>query len=571
MKGYGLSVFKGGTVERFDVEVIGIQRDVAPDRARIYVRVSGKGLEETGVAAGMSGSPVYLDGKLAGAIAVGWGFSKTPIGGVTPIEAMLAIEREAPSAATVPVPARRTTLPAWAPSVPDETDAEKLARLRPASASLVGDARAAGRAASLLGSVAQGVPAPTIEQFGPALAGLGIARPLAAPAAAPASPSSVPRPLEAGASIAAFLVNGDVQLAAVGTVTHVFPDGRFLAFGHPFLDSGDVDLPVARAEVLTVLPSYYQSFKVSAPLSVEFRLTRDRDAGVAGRSDGVARTVPVSFRYEDGDTGKGRSFSFRVAHHPRILPALLGVTADAALRSADQVPTDRTLRYSIRLRTASGPIEWSDSASGPKAREIALLSSVLLAQTVVDNDFGDPGLQGIDLEFRSVSGERRLRIAEASVSSRKVAPGSALTVAVRLEGRREAGVTRLVKLTVPEETPEGRAVVLVADGSAATAARLGADPAEARSLDDLRRYLASISPSSRLSAFVLVPSRGAVTGNRTLSSVPPSLAGLLAGRRGSGGAGGDVDERIVAEAGESLDLPVTGSLRIEIQVERTRN
>jgi hypothetical protein len=571
MKGYGLSVFQGGTVERFDVEVIGVQRDVAPDRARIYVRVSGKGLEESGVAAGMSGSPVYLDGRLAGAVAVGWGFSKTPIGGVTPIEAMLGIEREPAGASTIPLPARRAALSSWTPLQPGESEAERLVRLRTAAAPILGEERVASRPDSLLGSAAQGFPAATLERFGPALAGLGVARPVAAPAAGPSSPSSDRDPLEPGASIAAFLVNGDFQLAAVGTVTHVFPDGRFLAFGHPFLDVGDVDLPVARAEVLTILPSFYQSFKVTAPQSVRFRLTRDRDTGVAGRSDGEARTVPVTFRYEDGDTGKTTSYAFRLARHPRLLPSLLGLTADAALRSADQTPADRTLRYMVRLRTAAGPVEWAETSSGPKAREIALLSSVLLTQTVADNDFGDPGLAGIDLEFRSVSGDRRLRIAEASVSARKVAPGSTLTVAVRLSGRREDDVTRLVKLRVPKEAPEGKAVVLVADGSSATAVRMGANPAEPRSLDDLKRFLASISPANRLTTFLVVPSRGAVTGNRTLSSVPPSLAGLLAGRRGSDGAAGEVDARIVAETGELLDLPVAGSMRIEIEIERPRS
>src|SRR5450759_760285 len=112
MKGYGLSVFRGGTVERFGVEVIGVQTDVAPDRARIYVKISGQGLEESGVAAGMSGSPVYLDGRLAGALAVGWGFSKSPIGGVTPIEAMLAIERQSAGGTPAPTGGRRVPLSA---------------------------------------------------------------------------------------------------------------------------------------------------------------------------------------------------------------------------------------------------------------------------------------------------------------------------------------------------------------------------------------------------------------------------------------------------------------------------
>lgn len=573
MKGYGLSVFRGGTVERFGVEVIGVQTDVAPDRARIYVKVSGQGLEESGVAAGMSGSPVYLDGRLAGALAVGWGFSKSPIGGVTPIEAMLAIERQPAGGTLARKGGRRIALSAWLPRGPDESEAERFLRLQAATAPLLSDDGPVGSEGGLLGSIAGGFPAATIERFGSALSRMGIGRALAAPAL-PAPSASSPaaiEPLTPGASIAALLVSGDFQLAAIGTVTHVFADGRFLAFGHPFLDFGDVDVPVAKADVLTVLPSYLQSFKVAVPLSAAYRLTRDRDSGVAGRSDGVSRTFPVAFRFEDGDTGRRREFSFRVATNPRILPTLLALTADAALRSVDQTPPDRTLRYRIRLQTARGPIEWSDTASGPKAREIALLSAVLLATTVADNEFGDPELQGVEMDFRSVSGERRLRIVEAAVPARKVAPGGTVKVSIRLSGRREGETTRLLTLQLPRETPEGKAVVVVADGSNATAIRAGMDPAEPRSFEDLRRFLRSIAPASRISAFLVVPARGVVTGNRTLSSLPPSVVGLLAAHRLGEPSGRDVEGRIVCESGETLDSPVSGMVRIEIEVEKPRS
>jgi SpoIVB peptidase S55 len=573
MKGYGLSVFRGGTVERFGVEVIGVQRDVAPDRARIYVKVSGQGLEESGVAAGMSGSPIYLDGRLAGAIAMGWGFSKSPIGGVTPIEAMLEIERQAAGGTPSPHGGRRVALSAWLPRRTDESEAERFSRLQGATAPLLSEDGSIGSEGGLLGSVAGGFPAATIERFGAALSRIGIGRALSAPALpAPSAPSQAAvEPLVPGSSIAALLVSGDLQLAAVGTVTHVFPDGRFLAFGHPFLDFGDVDLPVAKADVLAVLPSYLQSFKVAVPLSAAYRLTRDRDAGVAGRSDGVSRTLPVAFRFEDGDTGVRREFSFRVATHPRILPTLLAITADAALRTVDQTPPDRTLRYGIRLQTAHGPIEWSDTASGPKAREIALLSAALLATTVTDNEFGDPGLEGVEMDFQSVSGERRLRIVEAAVPARKVAPGGTVTVSIRLSGRREEDVTQLLKLQLPRETPEGKAVIVVADGSNATAIRTAMNPAEPRSFEDLRRFLRSISPASRISAFVVVPSHGAVTGSRTFSPLPPSVASLLAARRSGEPSGGDVEGRILCESGETLELPVSGMVRIEIEVEKPRS
>lgn len=572
MKGYGLSVFAGTAVERFDVEVLGVVPRAAADRAQIVVRVSGKGLEESGIVAGMSGSPVYLEGKLAGAIASGWGFSKSPIGGVTPIESMLRIdEPDAPGARGAPRAGR--PLATGFARLPAEDDEPWRERLESLFEALLPPAPPAG-GAGLLAPLVRGFPAASSSRLDSLLPRLGLplaASGTAAPAArtAPPAPAPASGPLAGGSSIIALLVDGDVQLGATGTVTYAGSDGRFLAFGHPFLGFGELELPVAEAPIVTTLPNLFQSFKIGYPSTPAYRLVRDRDAGVAGRTDGTAPTLPLTVRVETPGA-EPTTFSFRLASHPRLVPALLLLSADGALSAADPTPRERTLLFRVSLATSAGEIAYEDRSSGPRAKETALLTAAVLAGTVLDNELEDPKVTAITLAVSSQPGERRLKLVDASLASRKVAPGGTIAVAVRLASRRGEESIRVVRLDVPRETPEGRATLLLADGSVATSTRLGLAPPEPRTLADLKRWTDSLTPTDRLVAALLVPSRGLATGSRTLTSLPPTFAALLGGARASGEGSAGADSRIVAEKVETLDRPLTGSLRLELEIERPR-
>jgi hypothetical protein len=594
MKGYGLTVVSGESIERFDVEVVGVIPNSSFGRATIVVRVSGLGLEQSGIVAGMSGSPVYLDGKLAGAIASGWAFSKSPIGGVTPIESMLTIEPEgAPSLPPTPgpIPARESpsgkkatagTRPAALthslgalPGVFSLSEEDRLRELQKLFADMQPSPVAAGGSSLLAPSLA-GFPAETLGRFQESLTRLGLpvtASTALGAASAPAASSRVAPagPLTGGSAISALLVDGDLQLGVTGTVTRVGKDGRFVAFGHPFLGWGDLDLPVAPARVLTVLPNVFQSFKLGYPLAPAYRLTKDRDTGVAGRTDRVAPMVPVKFRFES-ETGDVRTLSWSVAPHPKLLPILLALSCDAALTTSDPSPRERTLHMRLAFDTAGGTIAYEDEVSGFRAKELALMSAATLAGAIADNDLEEPKLSGVELSFRSGSGERRLRLADAALASRKVAPGETLVATVRLADRRGAETTRVVKIKVPREAPEGRAVLVVADGTAASAMRFGLEPAEPRTLDELRKMIARLVPSDRLVAALVVPARGAATGSATLTALPPTAAVLLAeGANGAEGASQTVSARLLAEEILTLDRPLHGSIRLELEIERPRS
>ena len=580
MKGYGLTVVRGSAVERFDVEVVGVLRNVGVGRSIILAELSGLGLEDSGVVAGMSGSPVYLDGRLAGAIASGWGFSKKALAGVTPIEAMLQIVPEKPSAAPGSSPraggptiAERAAFFARLAGAPEADRLEALRR------ELLGSlpARPGGPAqgATLLAFQASGLPPATLEAFREPFSRLGMSEAnLAllgtAPQVAGKTPPSPSPALAPGASLTAYLVRGDLQLGATGTVTEVFPDGRFVAFGHPFLGAGEIELPAAPGEVVTVVSSLFQSFKLANGGEPRFRLTHDRETGVGGRTDRSGAGIPVTVSVE-ADGRPPREFHFEVASYPKLMPTLAALVADAAMTAGDPTPRERVLAFRLALDTAVGEVAYEDVATGSRAKEAAVLSTAALAAAVADNDLGDPGIRAVRLRFASTTMERRLRLVDAAPASRKVAPGETLAVAIRLADRRGSESVRVVRLKVPAETPEGRATLVVSDGSTATALRQQLDPSEPATLKDFAEFVGKIVPGNRLQAGLLVATRGAATKSATLDALPPTALALLSGAREQGEAGiADVESRLVCEEIVSFDRPVSGAVRIDVDVERAR-
>ncbi len=578
MKGYGLTVVRGHDVERFDVEVLGVVKNVVVGRSMILVSLSGLDLAETGIAAGMSGSPVYLEGRLAGAVAYGWGFSRKAIAGVTPIGAMDSIVPEKPllggtSRTAGPPIADHAAFFARLAALPEEP---RLGELRRAMLESLPSAPAyPSEGSTLLSFQGTGLPAATVAAFRTPLSRLGASEANltlmgATSPAAIGTASGTPATLVPGGSVTAYLVRGDLQLGATGTVTEVYPDGRFVAFGHGFLAAGEIDLPVASAEVVAIIPTLQQSFKVANGGEPRYRLTNDRDSGVGGRTDRTAPTIPISVVVE-GDGRPAREFRYEAASHPKLFPLLAGLVADASMTAADPTPRDKLLAFRVALDTASGEVSYEDVATGPRAKEAAVLSTVALAAAVADNDLGDPGIRGIRLRFGSSTQERRLRILEAAPASRKVAPGETLVVAIRLADRRGEESVRIVRLAVPTGTPEGRATLVVSDGSNATALRQLLDPSEPRTVGEFATFLSRIVPGNRLFAGLLVATRGAATRSATLDALPPTALALLAGAREQGETGiADVEARLVSEEIVTFDRPVSGSVRIDVDIERAR-
>ncbi|MEZ5331614.1 MAG: hypothetical protein R2991_06085 [Thermoanaerobaculia bacterium] len=291
LQGTGLSVFRGDTPEPFGVEVLGVWRDVSPGSSYILARLTGQGLDTSGVIAGMSGSPVYVGDRLLGAVAFSWPYAQEPIAGITPIETMRQLDSAeplAPVAAPVPPPAIGLLT---GDRLPESLLLDALGGLtaRPLQ----------GGSSGLLWS---------LSGFGEWSRDL-LARGLqGGVAAAGRADDSGAGDLEAGDAVAAVLVDGDLRLAATGTVTERSAD-RILAFGHPFLGLGDLRVPMARAEVVTVVPSRAVSFKLANTGDVVGAFDLDRSPGIRGRIGLTAPTIPVTVSIRGS---RQRDFSLRV-------------------------------------------------------------------------------------------------------------------------------------------------------------------------------------------------------------------------------------------------------------------
>ncbi|HYO75586.1 MAG TPA: SpoIVB peptidase S55 domain-containing protein, partial [Thermoanaerobaculia bacterium] len=260
MKGYGLTVFEGTTIEKFDVEILGVLNNIGPDQSLILAKVDHPVVARAGVIAGMSGSPVFIDGKVSGALAYAWQFAKEPVAGITPIDEMLKLsQRVAPAGASPAGAAPRMTaiemLSSFARSQPEAAFNKLMANNATPVSSISGAKRIALPLS--LGSFS----ADTLQRFTPQLEQLGF---VAVPAGAASSSTtkSAKTTFELGDPIGAVLLSGDFNVASSGTVSYV--DGKNIyAFGHPFLDMGEINFPMATSEVVTVMPSVASSFKFS--------------------------------------------------------------------------------------------------------------------------------------------------------------------------------------------------------------------------------------------------------------------------------------------------------------------
>ena len=331
MRGVAYTVFQGVKPEPMDVEVLGVLHNVnGPKGDIILVRLHGQKPEYTGVVAGMSGSPVYLDGKLAGALAFRIGeFSKEPIAGVTPIADMLEInaldksptEEASASKPAITNAAGKTAAPGVGSSIPGSV--ESFAQfLKPIDAPLVFN----------------GFSEDAVRQFAPQFAAAGIVPVMGAGSV---SEAKQPEPLEPGSAVSAILVRGDMDIAATCTVTYIDPQ-RLLACGHPLLQFGSVDLPMNKAEVLATLPSPLNAFKIVNTTERAGVFVQDRHTGILGVFGKQPDMIPVTLTIHGGSSTK--EFHYEVLNNPRLSPVAMMATVFNALHGVNEYGEEITYR-----------------------------------------------------------------------------------------------------------------------------------------------------------------------------------------------------------------------------------
>lgn len=561
MKGYGLSDLGDGKgVQRFDVEIVGLLKSYAPKQDLILARIHNEAIERSGVIAGMSGSPIYVGGRLIGALAYGWPFARDPICGITPIQSMLDI-RKAPAGPPVPIGGAAAGTAAFLGAFRDGKFQKPFdallqsLRAEPAANSMA----ALPLPVSLGGAVGSAdVFARVAQAANWMVAPSGGSASRAIPAAGPAAAT-----LQPGSAVAAVLLSGDMVLSATGTVTWV-DESSVLAFGHPFLSMGPVDMPMASADILTVLPSLYRSFKFSTTGDVLGSVSQDRSTGILGSFGKPATMVPVTIRMTSENLAP-QTFHFEVVHNSMLTPILLAVAIDNVLTTLEKRAGERTIVWKSAIETSDRTVHWDSVFSGLTAREEAVASLALLTNYLMANEFRDLSIRGVEVEIAHSDRLQNARIVHVEAQKDKVHPGESVPVWVDLEDFR-AGLRRVVMTArVPGDAPPGPLTVFVGDGNAATAYDLALYPPDPHSLDQVLDFLARVRPPNTLNLLAYRTAAGAVVNGAPLAALPPTRAALLRDRGPGDGSPDLAYLRLQAESVEQ-PVPVSGSARLILEV-----
>lgn len=533
MQGFGLTVFQGTVVDTFAVTVIGVQKNVRAAGSLLLIEVSGHGLEESSIAQGMSGSPIFLDGRFAGALAFGWGGALRPIAGVTPAAEMLALPTDVPQVAR---PRGQMTVIDTADLVPHARGMSALAQEiwgqdagAPPAASEAdhrgGDWPDPQRmwlhlARQLAGSFPQLDVSPDQWLF----QSLGAA----AGGSTTANPAREEAPLRPGSACAVPLVIGDASLGAIGTVTWVDGD-KVLMMGHPFMQRGPVNMPLATARVLTIFPSREMSFKMGSIGQVVGAVHYDLRAGLSGRIGPVPRMVPVSVVVAGRS---GRTYHFEVVDDPFLTPTLVFWSLYNALLVTGDDASQQTVRYEMETvwsgdsSLAGAPLQTSGIATGPQgaaglAREVMSPLSILL-----NNSYAEVHLQEVRLKLTRTRPVMSARVVGLTSPQTVVRPGQKVIFQAEIEpfqGQRE---TLAFPVTIPVQMGPGRYRVVVASAADlfALESRRAAGRFEPSNLPDILEILRSSRGRDELVLAIFAPGRAMILQGQELRNLPHSVA-----------------------------------------------
>lgn len=581
MTGVGRTVFEGTELQDFKVHILGVLRNVqGPRRNLILAKLEGGPLADTGVAAGMSGSPVYIDGRLVGAVSYSIGsFPKDAIAGITPIAEMkdatemsrragtrqariqlpltperLAAALTASYRAIAPFAARPSDVQVTGMAA--ETGAQLGALLRPIATPLVMSGFEPGATDFLAGAFRD-------AGFQPVMGG-------AASAQVASELAAMKGPLREGDAVGVSLVGGDLEMGATGTITHIDGD-RIYAFGHPFFNLGPAEMPMTRAYVYAMLPSLASSFKISSMGDVIGTMQQDRATAISGTLGPGPRVIPVTVTLQssriDG-AAANRTFNLRLANDQVFTPLLAYVALANTITSYERQFGDATFSVKSRARIKGHDdllledVFTGDNATLATATAIAGPLTMLLG-----NDLEPITLDGMDVTIQATEASRTVRIERVWLD--EVRPRAGRTVPLKILTRSYRGEEKIstVPIAIPANV-SGPLSLLVTDGRQLNAIeqRDLQRSVQPQSVEQMIRVLNDTHRGNRIYVRLLNGTPGAVVNGEALTALPPSVLAVLE----SGSNGGSYTPLRNASVGEwelPMDSAVTGSRVLAIEVE----
>jgi hypothetical protein len=575
MKGVARTVFSGTEPEEFGVEILGVLPGFpGPRQSAIIARLSGANAERTGVFGGMSGSPVYIDGRLVGAIAFSFPFSKEPIAGITPIKQMIDLfergsdrnTREASEPRTFSF--RELASTDWKPNLP-----------KPAvtGSPLIASVSVNSPLVSLLGQQFQPIATPVV--FGgvspEALAlyatqlqsnGLMPVSGVGGAAAITALAPVTEKTLAPGTSVSVQLVRGDYSIAASGTVT--FRDGnRIYAFGHPFLSLGSSDMPMTESSVVTVIPNTNNSFKLAVPGQMVGSISQDRASGIYGQLGQAPKMIPVRINLH---TSRDRTdtYSYEVANDSFLTPLLLNLTIFSTITSSERSVGEATISVSGKINVVGQePIMVDRRFSAANAPMLAAGSIAVPVNALLSSGFENVQIGGITLDINS--SETKYAASLERIALDRTEAGRGETVEIQAYVRTESGkqFVQRIPVQIPRDVPLGQLLVFVGDGGALQQGS-AAQAFVPQDLSQLVGAINKVKKSDRLYVKLFRITSGAVIGTSELPNLPPSVIATLNSDRTSGGYTPTVLSPIYEKELAPAEFVISGQQMIGIDVIR---
>ena len=531
LKGIGRTVFEGDKVEEFQVEFLGVLKNaLAPKRDVILARLSGGPLENTGVIAGMSGSPVYVDGKLVGAVALSFPFAKEPLAGITPIEQMLQVVPE-PAATPAPAAAGLSFKVARIPGssgegrlIPDEENGPPNWRtLLPATS---GTNEFSG---SYLPIRFGGFASEVVQAHASIFHQLGFEPMEGGALSGGQTPGLTAKNLVPGSMISLLLVRGDLNLNVDCTVTYRKGDS-LLACGHRFMLTGPAKIPFAQSRVLVTVPNLSSSFKLNAPGPLAGTITQDRFGGIYGVVGETAPQIPVHIRV-DSTLNTVTDYNFEMLQEPFLSPFLLNIAVVSTLSATERMVGPSTLELKGKIRLANGEaVEVEDVVSGDSNTPNAAALSVSAPLTyLLSSAFPDLRVEGIDLSVVSRNEKRVATLEQVWSSKSEVSPGDRIELTAVLRTTSGEAVIQKIPVEIPESVSDKNLSLVVGSGSTINLLQGRFSPLmmTPRDLRQLVRALNRTRRNNRLYALLMTPQRSFVIQAEEYPSPPPSLVQTL--------------------------------------------
>jgi hypothetical protein len=556
MKAVAYTVFEGTKIEPMDVDIMGLLPNMAGPQSDVIVcRLRGKKPEYTGVVAGMSGSPVYIDGKLIGALAYRLGtFTKEPICGITPIEQMLEISEMdqslTPTARVSPTPSpvSRTSV-GGQPESFGSPDLQSYAQyLKPIEAPFV----------------FSGFTEDTLRQFGPMFSQIGL---MPVMGAGGSSKEKQPEPIEPGSAVSAQLVSGDLDIAGTCTVTYMDAE-RLLACGHPLLQYGKVAMPMTKAYIVATVASDFNAYKIANTTEQIGTFVQDRHTGILGRFNEAPEMIPVTVSIHGGERPKTLHFS--VINNAKLTPLLMMSAVYQALQAQNQYGEEITYRMRGDIDVKGYPsVKLRNMFANFDSAPTALTAAFNLGEhfnRIFDNPYRAPAIEGVNLEFDFVAEKRAARLEAARTDVTEVRPGDEVIVEAVLRPYRGERIVRQIPVKIPTSMPKGTLRILVSDGDTLDRAhRMPANFGKKLELGAAIAMLNSEHVNHDLYVSLLEPNPQAMVDDKIMPGLPLSVMNVMDGMRGTQDMF-VMGESAVSEASTPVDYVVSGAQVITVQV-----